>query len=69
MKSVDESSTENIKAELTEIFRALSPQEINFNVNDNEFKKIGEGSYGIIFKTFDKVTGNTLALKKIKNAL
>lgn len=68
MKPVDESSSENIETELADVFGRSDPRQINFNVND-EFKKIGEGSYGIMYKTFDEVTGNTLALKKIKNAL
>ena len=34
--------------------------------NYQRIEKIGEGAYGVVFKATDKVTGLTVALKKIR---
>lgn len=31
-----------------------------------DFSKIGEGTYGTVYKALDKVSGTTIALKKIR---
>ncbi|KAA0045211.1 cell division control protein 2-like protein [Cucumis melo var. makuwa] len=33
---------------------------------EQEFEKIGEGTYGVVYKTRDQVTNETIALKKIR---
>ena len=32
----------------------------------HKIEKIGEGTYGIVYKALDKVTGKMVALKKIR---
>lgn len=67
----EESSTETVNPELEldgDMFANFIPKGYSFNVNEDELETIGEGSYGILYKTFDTAAGNNLALKKIKNA-
>jgi cyclin-dependent kinase 2 len=34
--------------------------------NYQKIEKIGEGTYGVVYKARDKITGNLVALKKIR---
>jgi len=34
--------------------------------NYQKIEKIGEGTYGVVYKARDKTTGNLVALKKIR---
>ncbi|KAH9276564.1 cyclin-dependent kinase A-1 [Batrachochytrium salamandrivorans] len=34
--------------------------------NYEKMEKIGEGTYGVVYKAKDKITGDTVALKKIR---
>lgn len=50
----------------------LSVPESTFNTNMDKLdkfiklKKAGEGTYGIVYKAKDKITGKFIALKKMK---
>ncbi|CAH8386336.1 unnamed protein product [Eruca vesicaria subsp. sativa] len=39
---------------------------ININLQYEKVEKIGEGTYGVVYKARDKVTNETIALKKIR---
>ena len=42
---------------------------MNVNVNVSQYEKvekIGEGTYGVVYKARDRVTNETIALKKIR---
>ena len=34
--------------------------------NYQKIEEIGEGTYGVVYKARDKITGNLVALKKIR---
>ena len=46
--------------------RYFNPVDENKMQNFDRIEKIGEGTYGVVYKAKDKQTGSVVALKKIR---
>lgn len=45
----------------------VSPEKGEFDMESfQKVEKIGEGTYGVVYKAKNKITGETVALKKIR---